>query len=480
MAIVTAFAVPHPPIIVPAVGKGRESEASKTIAAYEEVARRIAELKPETIILTSPHAELYRDYFHVAGGEGAHGSFARFDAPEEQVDVTYDTEFVQVFEAAAYVTKLPAGTQGARHTELDHGTMVPLHFIQREYQDFKLVRMGLSGLSPEMHYGVGRLLARMANELGRRTVLVASGDLSHRMKEDGPYGYSPDGPVFDKLACDALGSGDFLSLLTADPEMCERAGECGLRSFQIMAGAFDKTPVRCALLSHEAPFGVGYGVAAIVPTGEHGSDETRAFDEQCERWRQEEMVRVRSQESPWVDLARHALETFVLDKQTPKAKAMLDGMERRGKLEEGMRKELEGTRAACFVSIKRDGQLRGCIGTIHPTQASLAEEICANAVAAASRDPRFEDVQDFELDELVYDVDVLGKPEEVAGPEALDPGRYGVIVSSADGSRRGLLLPDLPGVDTVEDQVRIAARKGQVDLTEPGVRYERFEVMRHL
>ena len=143
-----------------------------------------------------------------------------------------------------------------------------------------------------------------------------------------------------------------------------------------------------------------------------------------------------------------------------------------------MPSELFSTRSGAFVSLKKDGHLRGCIGTIVPTCDSLAEEICANAISAGCRDPRFNPVEAAELDELVYDVDVLSEPEDIAGPEELDPKRYGVIVSC--GGRRGLLLPDLDGVDTVEEQVRIAAQKGGIDPTEPDVTYQRFTVTRHV
>lgn len=134
-----------------------------------------------------------------------------------------------------------------------------------------------------------------------------------------------------------------------------------------------------------------------------------------------------------------------------------------GRLPDEARRELEGIRAGCFVSIKKNGQLRGCIGTTGPAHSSLAEEICGNAVSAGTRDPRFSAVRPDELPELVYDVDVLGTPEPVDSIDALDCRRYGVIVSTADG-RRGLLLLDLDGVDTVDEQLRIAARKGDIDL----------------
>ena len=127
-------------------------------------------------------------------------------------------------------------------------------------------------------------------------------------------------------------------------------------------------------------------------------------------------------------------------------------------------------RAASFVTITdRHGVLRGCVGTVQPVQPSVDLEIAANAVAAASADPRFPPVRASELAELVYKVDVLSEPEPIPGPEALDPGHYGVVVE-ADG-RRGLLLPDIEGIDDAEQQVAIARDKAGIG---PGERVQLF------
>ena len=478
MAIVAAFAVPHPPLIIPGVGGNQRGQISGTVRAYEEVARRIAALEPDTVVISSPHAAMYLDYLHISPGACARGDFSRFGAPDVRYEVTYDQDFVRGLCRAAEAAGLPAGTRGERDPGLDHGTMVPLHFIQKECRDIKVVRMGLSGLSPLAHYRMGELVAGVADELGRRTVYVASGDLSHKLKETGPYGYAKEGPKFDGLACDAFSTGDFLKLLEAEPGFCERAAECGLRSFQIMAGALDRTPVDSELLSYEGPFGVGYGVAAFSVTGPRGAAPARDFGAQYETWHKREMAERRAAESPWVRLARAALEGCVRTGGPVDAARALEAL-RAGGGDAAAWDEIAGTRAGCFVSLKVDGQLRGCMGTIEPTRASLAEEICANAVSAGFRDPRFDPVEADELPELVYDVDVLGAPEGVPDAGALDPARYGVIVSAPDG-RRGLLLPDLDGIDTVEGQLRIAARKGGIDLERDNVRLERFEVVRHL
>jgi AmmeMemoRadiSam system protein A len=133
-------------------------------------------------------------------------------------------------------------------------------------------------------------------------------------------------------------------------------------------------------------------------------------------------------------------------------------------------------KAGTFVSLKKHGQLRGCIGTISAATGSIAEEIINNAVSACSRDPRFHPVTSEELDELVYSVDILGDTEDIDSPNDLDVKRYGVIVTS--GNKRGLLLPNLEGVDTVEQQIAISKKKAGIRESEK-VELQRFEVVRH-
>lgn len=144
---------------------------------------------------------------------------------------------------------------------------------------------------------------------------------------------------------------------------------------------------------------------------------------------------------------------------------------------EGLPEEMYSRRAGVFVSLKKDGRLRGCIGTIAPVRGSIAEEIIENAISAAAKDPRFHAVEPEELERLVYSVDVLGDAEKISSPEELDVKRYGVIVSR--GYRRGLLLPDLEGVDTTEDQIEIARQKAGIPEDAEDITLERFEVVRH-
>lgn len=466
MTVLAAFAVPHPPLIIPEVGQGRERGIQATVDAYEEVGRRIATLAPETIVVSSPHATLYRDYFHISPGRSARGDFSAYGAHGAAYRVAYDEDLTDALAEACEAAGISGGTGYERERRLDHATMIPVHFIGKHFEDFKLVRIGLSGLNAGEHYRMGMLIQQVAAELGRRVVYVASGDLSHKLLESGPYGFAPEGPVFDSRVTADFASGDFLDLLALDPSLAERAAECGLRSFQMMAGALDRTAVSPELLSYEGPFGVGYGIAAFTPTGAEGADESRAF---LERWgglRSEDLARRKEAEDPYVRLARSSLEAYVRERRHIDPPRDLPS-------------ELTGRRAGCFVSFKVDGQLRGCIGTILPVRANLAEEICANAISAGTHDPRFAPVTAAELGELVYDVDVLTEPEPIASADELDPVRYGVIVATSDG-RRGVLLPDLDGVDTVDEQISIAASKAGIDLRRDDYHLERFEVVRHL
>ncbi len=461
MAVVSAFAVPHPPLAVAGVGRGKEELISSTLAALREVGRRIADLSPDAIVLASPHATSYYDYLHISPGPQASGDFSAFGDPDDEVEVLYDTGLAQAIEREAVLAGIPAGSQGERGRDLDHGAMVPLTFLQAAGVRCPVVRMGLAGFSPLEHYRLGEAVNRASESLGRRVVFVASGDLSHKLSADGPYGYAAEGPVFDRLACEAFEAADFGALLEIEPALADAAAQCGLKSFLIMAGTLDGRAVDAELLSYEGPFGVGYAVASFTP-GKAAPE--RHFGDACELRARDAMARIRAEEDPWVRLARMSLESWVRDRR------MVD-------IPDGLPPELDRGRAGAFCSIKKDGELRGCIGTTEPTRPSLAQEIAANAVSAGTRDPRFPAVTPEELPYLVYSVDVLGEPQDIPDERELDPKRYGVIVSAPDG-RRGLLLPDLAGVDTVEEQVSIARHKGGIGPDEP-VSLQRFEVVRH-
>ena len=267
MGIVAAYAVPHPPLIVPAVGKGEQRAIQNTIDAYEEVARRIAAHRPDTIVITSPHAPFYRDCFFVAQGCSSAGDMSRFGVFDGAISVDNDEEVASEIIRCARERGIPVASDAGYSSDLDHATYVPLHFIQPQWLSFRLVRLGLSLLPAETHRQLGAAIAHCIESLGRRCVLVASGDLSHKLKADGSYGFAPEGPRFDDEICRIFADGQLDDLFGMDEGMCDAAAECGLRSFQVMAGALQGSQHTQELLSYEGPFGVGYGIAAFEVEG---------------------------------------------------------------------------------------------------------------------------------------------------------------------------------------------------------------------
>jgi len=322
----------------------------------------------------------------------------------------------------------------------------------------RLVTMAISFLSPEAHYALGEAVGRALTRLGRTVAIICSADLSHALLPGAPNGYDPAGREFDERYRRAVEEWDVDWMLHVDTGFRHHAAEDAVPQTSLLMGALSHLQVRPRVLSYEGPFGVGYLVAAIDVLGPRAAGEaesTAAVGGAPAGTDAAQTVH------PYVRLAREAVENYV---------------RRRLVIESSDRTPEMLRRAAAFVSIKKLGDLRGCIGTVEPTYPDLGHEIIENAVAAASRDPRFEPIAENELAHLTYSVDILSPPERISGPEALDPRRYGVVVES--GRRRGLLLPDLPGIDSVEEQVAIARTKGGI-LPDEAADLYRFQVERY-
>ena len=460
MSIIGAVMVPHPPLIVPEVGRGGESVIKETTDSYVKAAEFIRDLAPDTIVLSSPHSIMYADYLHISPGSRAEGDFGSFGAPQVHLEADYDEELSSGICSLAEAKLIPAGFEGEVDKDLDHGTMVPLYFIKQKYTDFKLVRLAISGISLEEHYRLGQIISEASDILGRRVVYVASGDLSHKLQEDGPYGFDKAGPEYDSKIMDVMGSGRFGELLKFDPVLCDDAAECGHRSFVIMAGALDGKSVEVHMLSHQDVTGVGYGICTYKVTGEDGS---RKFLDSLVAEKESEAAERKANEDPFVSLARLTVETYIRRHTLPD-------------IPDDLPPEMTDRKAGVFVTLHIGDNLRGCIGTITPVRSSIVQEIMANAISACTRDPRFNPVRPEELARITYSVDVLGDAEDIDSEDMLDVRRYGVIVTKGD--RRGLLLPDLDGVDTVAEQIAIAKSKAGIAQDEE-VELQRFEVVRH-
>lgn len=460
--LIAAALSPHPPIIVPEVGRGEERVTEKTIEALTTVGRRFVQRQPETIFVITPHGPAFADAISIRAQRHLRGDLGGFRAPEVSFDYETDMDLVSALEkslAGDPVIFLDEAKLGRYRVgpEIDHGVMVPLYFLKEAGFREKLVVVNIGFLPYLDLYALGRKIGFAIEESGKPVAVVASGDLSHRLIPGAPAGYSPRGREFDEALVNYLGAFDVTSILTMDGSLIEAAGECGLRPIIILLGILDGLEVRPQVLSYEGPFGVGYCVALFEP----GEKRPGSRLEVLRREFQARLEERRNRESFPVRIARESLEHYVRTGRFMKPP-------------EDVPEEFRG-RAGVFVSIHREGALRGCIGTTGPVRKNLVEEIIHNAVEAGTRDPRFPPVTEDELDYLDYSVDILG-PAELTDEESLDPRKYGVIVEA--GGRRGLLLPDLDGVDTVEEQIAIARRKAGISPGEK-VRLYRFTVKRY-
>lgn len=453
---------PHPPIVFPEVGGAEAAHVKTTFAAMEQLGKRVKEIAPEVIIAITPHGPVFSDLLTINGLEVLKGDLGRFGAPEVKIEFEPALDLAQLIQQETEKRGLPCALFGVEDYEkygldvqLDHGLTVPLTFVYRQGWRGKLIIINLAFWEYEKLYYLGKVLRQTMEGLNFSWVLLASADLSHRLKKGAPAGYSPQGAVFDNLLRECLLAGTVKRLLNVDPALVEAAGECGLRPIIIALGALDGYAFQVEELSYEGPFGVGYLVASIKKGKKVKEREI------ITPWEQEKGKSMQKITIP-VWLARESLSHYLTSGEylSPPAEA----------------EELTQQKAGAFVTLKKQGELRGCIGTITPTRDNLAWEIIYNAVAAAKSDPRFAPVTLEELSELEFSVDILEEPEKVNSLEDLDPHTYGVIVTR--GVRRGLLLPNLEGVNTVAEQVAIAKAKAGIEAHEK-VKLERFKVTRY-
>lgn len=271
MALVGCFVTPHPPIIIPDIGGGREREAEPTVLAMQAIGDRMAALEPETIVLLSPHAPTSPRQMGVSMASSYHGSFAYFRAPQVRVDVEGDMETARALLEAASKRGIPVTSTGSgrQALDLDHGAMVPLFFAMRGLaKPIRLVVLSFSGLSIREHVRFGEVMGGVLLELLPRIVYIASGDMSHRLRADGPYGLDPHGIKFDRAVAAAFTEGDWDTLLSIPADVVDAAGECGYRSLAVLRGVVAAAegagiPAQNHLLSYEGPFGVGYLVGEV-------------------------------------------------------------------------------------------------------------------------------------------------------------------------------------------------------------------------
>ena len=254
MVVLLTVIVPHPPIIIPEVGREEIKNVEKTVNALKKLCKRITKANPDTVVIITPHSALNPYLFNAYSGEKLFGSFARFRAPNITLEFDNDREFIENLEK---INPLPPGAP------LDHGSMVPLYYLDKAGYKNKVVVINYTAMGKKEHKNFGRKIAETAEKTGRKVVFIASGDLSHRLIPGAPAGYEPDAQKFDNLIVENIKKGNYKAIENINKDLREIAGECGYNSLMVAFGITGENPGDNEVLSYEAPYGVGYVVGIL-------------------------------------------------------------------------------------------------------------------------------------------------------------------------------------------------------------------------
>lgn len=450
MAIPCAALMCHAPIVIPALGEERAAACARTTRAMAQAAAQLIAHAPDVLVLISPHTPRRREGFGVVADATLSGDFGRFGRPDLQVRALGAPDAARALERRARADGLRCFP--AEGSDLDHGALVPLHFVDAAGYRGPVLLLALPYPEAHSERAIGRAIASTADQLGQRWAVLASGDMSHRLCEGAPAGYHPRAQGFDLAFRTLIERGALAQLDAIDAGLRELAAEDVVASCVVAAAAVDFDASGCRVIDYEGPFGVGY-LEAIL----HERNPTLGPDTD------------RSTQGPGASESPEAALLAI-------ARAAI-GAHLRGEpyLPPTLPPPWDRARGA-FVTLRSpDGALRGCVGHVEPGFATLAAEVASCAQASATRDSRFLPVQLSELPDLRIELSLLSNPEPISGADALDPERYGVVVAA--GARRGVLLPAVEGVTSARDQLRIARLKAGIESQEPA-ELARFEVIK--
>jgi AmmeMemoRadiSam system protein A len=439
----------HAPIVLPDVAGVRARQCMQTTRAMGDVAARLVAHAPDVIAIISPHAPRHPTRWGIGAESPLRGDFGRFGAENVGVTLPGAPEAAARLGAQAKEAGLPLREISGEG--LDHGTLVPLYFVRQAGWDGPTLLIALPYPGTGTEAAMGQAIARAADACGQRWAILASGDMSHRLIPSAPAGYHPQAKEFDRTFKARIDAGDLRGACEVDLDLRELAAEDVVDSCAVAAAAVDYRSDGHRTYGYEGPFGVGYLEALLyeqAPPRERGAQPSDRQSTESRPWRA--MLKT-ARDAIAAKITHNAFrpQPFPVPWNAP---------------------------SGVFVTLRdAQGALRGCIGHVEPLYGTLAEEIAACAASAATQDTRFARVSPSELPALSIEVSVLGKTEVVRDLATLDPKRYGVVVSA--GRARGVLLPDIEGVDTVEEQLRIAAAKAQLPAGRPWT-IERFEVQK--
>ena len=261
MSIVFGAICPHPPVLLPSIGKENSDKLQNTKNALTSLEESIYIAKPDTIIVISPHGIISSDIFHLNIADKFYSNLEEFGDFTTKLEFSGDIQLASTIKQKAEVIDFPVSI--ISEEKLDHGVTIPLNFLASHFTGIKILPISYSMLSLDQHFEFGKFLYKELIKNDKRVAIIASGDLSHRLSEEAPAGYSPKGKEFDEIIQSLLAKKDTEGILKIDPELIKESGECGLKSIITILGIFDEINYSPEILSYENPFGIGYMVANL-------------------------------------------------------------------------------------------------------------------------------------------------------------------------------------------------------------------------
>ncbi len=262
MSLVFAAMTPHPPLLIPTIGKENIKKIEATQKAMEELEKDLYVAKPDTILVISPHGQILPEAFTINVNPTYKVDLREFGDLTTTTEYQSDFDLITRITEAAKLKHLPLVLQ--TNPQLDYGSAVPLFYLARHLPDVKIIPMGYSLLDSKTHLNIGCLIKEEIMKANRRVAVIASGDLSHALSNEAPGGFSPAGQKFDEMIMENLKNHNTAAVVNLDPRFCESAAECGWRSLLVLLGILQRVNYNLKILSYEGPFGVGYLVAEFA------------------------------------------------------------------------------------------------------------------------------------------------------------------------------------------------------------------------
>lgn len=458
------YVMPHPTMIIPELGDGEETKITATTSACEKVADEIGEIKPDTVIVITPHGPLFGNAVAFTNEEKIYGQIKKDDETKVFLNFDINTSLINNITTdlkkeninCVNINSKSCELYGIEY-ELDYGTIIPMYFIDKKLSDYKIIQITCGEFSKFELYKIGMIIKKAVEESESKAVCIASGELSHRLTEDGPYGYTPEGKNFDVEIQSLLKNGDVLNIYNMDNMKIDAAGTCGMNPLYTMLGVMNGNEVKGNILSYEGPFGIGYAVIDFSLSKTEINMYEQIINEKNKKFQNR-----LEDETIYAKLARESLTKFLMEGIKIEVPSYVTD-------------EMIQNKAGVMISIMKDRKIVANSGYYLPRADNIAEEIINCAINLTSVNVNQTGFGIKDLEDIDIYVETITDVEKVS-IEELNPEEYGVYVRS--GMKSGMFFPRIPGVETSEQQLNAALQQGNISSFDDYI-IKRFKVTSH-